>query len=61
MKFYNDTTEEDLTALIMARQTKTVIQGIEIILPQHNYKLTRNQRLKKAQLQVREIIKLINS
>lgn len=44
----------------MERQNKTVIDGIEIILPKQGYKMTYNERLRDAEMQASKIVKLLN-
>ncbi|AGO47660.1 hypothetical protein Phi4:1_gp123 [Cellulophaga phage phi4:1] len=51
---------ETLTNLIMARQNKTVINGIEIILPIQGNKMTFKERLRDAKKQAETIVKLLN-
>jgi len=44
----------------MARQNKTVINGIEIILPIQGNKMTFKERLRDAKKQAETIVKLLN-
>jgi len=58
--FYDDTTEQDIATLIMERQHKTIIRGVEIILPKQGYRMTYKERLRAANKEARVIIKLLN-
>lgn len=49
----------EIVALIMARQNKTVFEGIEIVLPKQGYNMTYNERLKDAQRKAKQINNLL--
>jgi len=60
-RFLEDTRQSDLTALIMARQNKTIIDGVEIVLPKHNYStMTYKERLRLAEKEAKGIVKLLS-
>jgi len=60
-RFLEDTRQSDLTALIMARQNKTIIDGVEIVLPKHSYStMTYKERLRLAEKEAKGIIKLLS-
>lgn len=50
---------DQLSRLIMERQNKTQIDGIEIILPKQGYKMTYKERLRDAEKHAKQINKLI--
>ena len=50
---------DQIKSLILQRQNKTVINGIEIVLPKHGYKMTYKERQRKAQKEAEQINHLI--
>lgn len=50
---------DQIKTLILERQNKTVIEGMEIILPKQGYKMTYKQRLRDAEKKAKQINNLI--
>ncbi len=61
MRFQTVDYTPQIVSLIMARQSKTKVEGIEIILPKQGYTMTYKERLKDAKEKANNINTLILS